>query len=164
MVPVSGDFEEWYAAQHAPVLASMVLVAGCLHEAREATDEAFARAYERWERVRRMDSAGGWTYKVALNVLRRRTRRQAIERRLLVHRRPVLEVPPPAGEAWQVVAELPRRQRTAVVLRYVADLTEPEIARAMGVTRGTVSSALVAARRSLAAALGEPAFREVRDG
>ena len=44
----------------------------------------------------------------------------------------------------------PVRQRTAVVLRYVADMTESDIAEAMGITRGTVSSTLADARRRMA--------------
>src|SRR3546814_6353865 len=89
-----------------------------------------------------MASPGGWTYRVALNCLRRRTRRAAMERRLL--RRGVRErsLAPPAGEAWEVVRSLPPRQRAVVVLRYVADLSQSEIAEVLGVTRSTVSSTL----------------------
>jgi DNA-directed RNA polymerase specialized sigma24 family protein len=43
-----------------------------------------------------------------------------------------------------------------VVLRYVADLTEAQIATAMGVSRSTVSSTLRDAHRALAERLGEP--------
>lgn len=50
---------------------------------REATDEAFARAYIDWGRVRQMEARNGWTYQVALNVLRRRARRARMERVLL---------------------------------------------------------------------------------
>ena len=44
-----------------------------------------------------------------------------------------------------------------MVLRYVADLTEPQIAQAMGVSRSTVSSTLADASRALASQLVEPA-------
>jgi RNA polymerase sigma factor (sigma-70 family) len=50
---------------------------------------------------------------------------------------------------------LPVRQRTAVALRHIGDLTEKEIARAMGITRSTVSSTLADAHRTLADALAE---------
>jgi RNA polymerase sigma factor (sigma-70 family) len=46
------------------------------------------------------------------------------------------------GELWQAVAALPERQRSAVVLRYVADLPHREIAAAM-------DCSVEAARRSL---------------
>jgi RNA polymerase sigma factor (sigma-70 family) len=48
---------------------------------------------------------------------------------------------------WAVVASLAPRQREVVVLRYLADLDEAQIARIMGVTRSSVSSALTQAHR-----------------
>jgi len=108
-----------------------------------------------WPRVQRMDSPAGWTFRVALNVVRRRERRRSLERRLLARKAPTPDVPAPAGEAWALVAELPERQRTAVVLRFVADLTEHQIAEAMGISRSTVSSTLADAKRRLAGSLEE---------
>ncbi|HEY9557096.1 MAG TPA: sigma-70 family RNA polymerase sigma factor [Acidimicrobiales bacterium] len=149
------DFESWYRREHPRLLASIVLVSGQPDLAREAVDEALVRALERWDRVSAMASPGGWTYRVALNCLRRRTRRAAMERRLL--RRGVRErsLAPPAGEAWEVVRSLPPRQRAVVVLRYVADLSQSEIAEVLGVTRSTVSSTLTAAHRALAPMLDD---------
>ena len=149
------DFEAWYRAQHPRLLASMLLVTGDLHEAAEATDEAFARACERWDRLATMASPGGWTYRTALNVTRRRARRRQLEHHLLRRTPPAADVPAPAGEAWALVADLPPRQRTAVVLRYVADLPEDGIAEAMGIRRGTVAATLHAARRTLGRDLTE---------
>jgi DNA-directed RNA polymerase specialized sigma24 family protein len=59
--------------------------------------------------------------------------------------------PLPAGavELWSLLDGLPPRQRTAVVLRHVSDLTESDIAAAMGVTRSTVSNTLHDAYRNL---------------
>jgi RNA polymerase sigma-70 factor, ECF subfamily len=150
------DFEEWYRTSHPRLVASLLLVTGDLDLTRDAVDEAFARAYARWERVRRMDSPAGWTYRVALNVVRRRQRRRGLERRLLRRELPPAAMPAPAGEAWALVGDLPERQRTAVVLRYVADLTQEQIAEAMGVTRGTVASTLADAHRRLEVLLAEP--------
>ena len=56
----------------------------------------------------------------------------------------------PAIELWQAVGDLPRRQREAVVLRYIGDLTEAQTALAMGIAPGTAAATLSAARRSLA--------------
>lgn len=66
------DFEQWYRTEHPRLLASLTLVSGDPDLAGEAVDEALARALERWERVRAMDSPGGWVYTVALHQLRRR--------------------------------------------------------------------------------------------
>ena len=148
-------FAEFYEAEHVRVVTSLLLATGHVDTARDAADEAFVRALMAWPRVRQMDSPAGWTYRVALNVVRRRERRRSLERRLLARRPPPPDVPAPAGEAWAIVAQLPERQRTAVVLRFVADLTEAQIATAMGVTRSTVSSTLADASRRLASSLRE---------
>jgi len=58
--------------------------------------------------------------------------------------------PLPQPEIWVAVRQLPDRARTAVALRYVADLTEREIAEVMGISRGTVASTLFDARARLA--------------
>jgi RNA polymerase sigma factor (sigma-70 family) len=47
------------------------------------------------------------------------------------------------------VRSLPTRQREAVVLRYYADLSEAEVARALGCSVGTVKSQLSKARATL---------------
>jgi RNA polymerase sigma-70 factor (ECF subfamily) len=147
----ASGFESWYRAEHPRVLAALSVVAGDVDVANEVTAEAFARALERWDRVGSMDSPGGWTYRVALNVLRRRARRASLERRLL--RRvasPPGSVPAHAVEVWQAVTALPPRMRSAVALRYLGGLTEAEVAEAMGVAPGTVAATLHDARRRLA--------------
>jgi RNA polymerase sigma factor (sigma-70 family) len=149
------DFGRWYSAEHARLFASVVLLSGDRDVAADATDEAFSRALQHWSRVSHMESPEGWTYRVAVNVVRRMGRRRTLERRLL-RRLAVSDVAPaPEGEVWDLVRSLTTRQRTAVVLRYVADLAETDIAAAMGVTRGTVASTLADARRRLRDALAE---------
>ncbi|MGQ0431852.1 MAG: RNA polymerase sigma factor [Microthrixaceae bacterium] len=152
-------FESWYLREHPKVVAALTWVAGDPHVAADATDEAFARAYASWNSVRSMASPGGWVYRVALNVVRRRMRRVALEQR-------TVEPPPEVAavvdhEIWTIVQQLPERQRVAVVLRYLLDLPEKEVATAMGISRGTVASALAAARRRLAAWLTD---EETLDG
>lgn len=56
---------------------------------------------------------------------------------------------------WEAVRQLPNRQREAVLLRYVADLSESDIAKTMSIRRGTVASTLAAARRTLSERLVE---------
>ncbi len=144
------DFETWYEREHPRLLASLLLVVGDIDLASEAVDEACSRALVRWSRVAEMESPNGYVYRIALHDAWRRRRRAQIERRLLSRFRPQTTVPAPAGEAWDLVRSLAPRQRATVVLRYVADLTEVEIARVMGVSRGTVASALIDAHRAIA--------------
>jgi RNA polymerase sigma-70 factor (ECF subfamily) len=160
-------FDRWYRREHSRVLAVLAAMSGDIDAAREATDEAFVRALERWTRVEAMASPGAWVHIVALNCLRRSLRRAAVERRLLGrHRGASLtwdDEPDPG--LWALVRQLPPRQRTAVVLRYVGDMTEPDIAQVMKVTRGAVAATLSEARAVLASALGrEPVSKEARHG
>ena len=147
------SFARWYRVEHPRVLGLLTVVAGDAEVAREVTAEAFVRALERWDRVTTMESPAAWTYRVGVNLLRRRLRRAAFERRQLPEE--LAPVPSPAiePELWDAVRALPVRQRTAVALRYVCDLSQEEIAAVMGVAPGTVSATLTVARRRLAAAL-----------
>jgi RNA polymerase sigma-70 factor (ECF subfamily) len=154
------DFESWYRKAHPRLLWSLTFVCGDSHIGREITDEAFVRALDRWDRVKEMQSPDGWTYRVALNLLRRRQRRAALERTLLARQAVPPSIPAPAIELWDIVRSLPERQRQAVVLRFVADLRESEIAEVMGIARGTVAATLRDARQRLAPLLAETADDE----
>ncbi|HEX5096629.1 MAG TPA: sigma factor, partial [Acidimicrobiia bacterium] len=73
------EFAAFYTAEHPRVLGVLCAVAGDRDAAIEATDEAFVRALERWHRVGALVSPAGWTYRTALNALRRAKRRGAME-------------------------------------------------------------------------------------
>ncbi len=160
-------FAAWYRNEHPRLLATMTIVTRDLHVAQDVTAEAFARALAAWKRVSAMDSPTGWTYRVAVNLARRRARRAAIEERLLRRMPPPTDDGIPAERAielWDAVRALPPRARTAVALRYTAGLTEAEVAAAMNVAVGTASATLASARRALAAALSDSDAEETRHG
>lgn len=141
-------FDGWYREIHPGLVSSLTVAFGDADLASEAADEAVVRAFERWKRISAMESPGGWTYQVAVNVARRKRRRRGVEA-LLMRDRPAQPVAGPAGELWLLVAELPERQRIAVAFRHVAGMTEAEVGEAMGITRGTVSATLRNAYKSL---------------
>lgn len=149
-------FERWYRREHPRLVSAFTVATGDAQVAQDLVSEAFARALERWPRVGAMDSPTGWVHTVATNLLRRRLRRDALERRLLgsgrVHAVMDANVAPPAlsPELWRAVAGLPPRQRAVLGLRIVLDISQDDTARLLGIRPGTVSAALVAARRSLA--------------
>lgn len=150
-------FDAWYVRQHPRVLGVVFVACGDGDVAADATDEAFARALAGWDRVSQMDSPEGWTCRVAINVMRRRLRRRRLEYVVLRRRHPPDQVEQAVAypELWSAVRELPERQRLAILLRYVADLTEADVAKVMGVTRGAVSASLTTARGRLATVLNE---------
>lgn len=148
-------FERWYRAEHARLVTSLTIMAGSVDLAHDAVADAFAKAYERWARVGGMESPTGWVRQVAVNGLRRRMRRAALERTLL--RRSEAVAPATIDpDLWAAVRALPERQRAVVGLRVVLDLSQAEVARLLGIRPGTVSATLVAARHNLERILREP--------
>lgn len=154
-------FEQWYRETRPRLLRSLVLACGGdVDSATEATDEAFVRALERWSRVHSMESPAAWTYRTALNLVKRRHRRAGTESASLRTMAAGLE--PHSGateealrrvELWNVVAGMDARERTALALRYLGDLTEAEVAAAMGIRTGAASSLLSRARTRLRSVL-----------
>lgn len=158
------DFEEWYRSTHPRLLAALLAFTGSGELARDSVDEGCMRAVAHWERVGGMANPDAWVYRTAINHAKRRLRRASLERRLLPRSVPTVEVlAGPAGEIWDVVGTLPIRQRAAIVLRYVVDLSEAEVAEVMGVSRGTVASTLSDARRRLGAILSDDMERLTHD-
>jgi RNA polymerase sigma factor (sigma-70 family) len=112
--------------------------------------EALARTWLHWAKVRGLDHRLAWVLRVTTNLCLDQLRR----------RRPVV-MAPPVSDPTDAVAlrlalaaalrSLPRRQREVVVLRHLADLPETEVARALGITPGTVGAHL---HRGLAALRG----------
>ncbi len=143
------EFESWYSAEHPRILSTLALMTGDIYLAQEAVDEAFVRAYDRWSKVGSLDSPAGWTYRVALNLVRRQSRRanRVFGPSNLQAEESVF--PSTFHEIWQMVNGLSRRQREVVVLRYIGDLTEGQVAAVLGITRGTVSQTLRAAHLRL---------------
>lgn len=118
--------------------------------AEDATQEAFARALERWDRLAPVPWAGPWVTTTALNVARRSLRRRAPQQ--------PNSWSSPADDSlalWDSVARLPRRQQQAVVLHYRLRTPIDEIAEVMGCQAGTVRTHLAHARQALREALKE---------
>jgi RNA polymerase sigma-70 factor (ECF subfamily) len=159
------EFDEFFSQHYARVVASLRLAGGDAGEAEDAAQEAFSRALVRWKAVSVMDRPATWVYVVAVRELRRRARRLDGER----VDAPV-SVPDHAGAVVDAaiveagLAALAPRQRLAVVLRFHADLTVPEIGRAMLCSEGTVKSTLHTALDRLRVELGDQRLEESTDG
>ncbi len=136
-----GSFEGFYQMHHDSVYRPLSVSLRDASLAREATDEAFVRAYERWETVKDYDNPVGWVYLVALNWARSRLRRKKFE---------VVASVPERGEYRggfdpdldQALERLPLDDRSMVVLKHLAGWTYDEIAEALGMKPGTVKSRL----------------------
>lgn len=120
--------------------------------AEDVASEAFARAFARWSMVSGLEYREAWVMRVASNLAIDSIRR---------HRRRDRgfdssgEVTDPAEVAMlrvglaAALAALPKSQREAVVLRYLVDLPEAEVAAVLGIAPGTVKSHLHRARSAM---------------
>jgi O-antigen ligase len=69
------SFEDFYLANRASVGRALALTLRDDDLARDAVDEAMARAYQRWSHVGQLENPGGWVYRVGLNWSRSVVRR-----------------------------------------------------------------------------------------
>jgi len=154
------DFDDWYVVTRSSIAPALGVWCGGDDVASDALDEAFVRAVERWEHVRSLASPTGWVWRTAVNVARRRGRRRGIEQRLWLHR----SADGGVGKGVAVDADLDLRaalrrltgrQRTAIVLFYLADLPVKEVGEIMGTAPGTVAATLHQARGRLGELLSE---------
>ena len=157
-------FTAWYVAEAPRVLLTLRAALRDDLLAEDTVAEAFARAYARWPKVSAMESPTGWVYVVALNHARslsRRHRRETAEAERIASPE-AIPGPEPENSVWLAVLGLSSRARTAIALRYIADLPEQEIANLMGVSRGTVATTLSRARGALAEVLRDEREGELR--
>jgi len=145
-VRVDQRFQELYRAEFRAVYRAVVLACGDLAVAEDATQEAFARALERWGRLQDRPWVAGWVATTAMNVARRSLRRRPdSDPEAMV----AASDPDSAEDVWAAVRDLPRRQRESVVLHYAMDLPVSEVARLMRCAEGTVKAHLSKARTAL---------------
>src|SRR5947207_9248346 len=65
--PAGADFESFYLAHRVRLFRALVVVTRDVHAAEEVAQDAFARIWERWDRVKRMQDPAGYLYRTALN-------------------------------------------------------------------------------------------------
>jgi RNA polymerase sigma factor (sigma-70 family) len=138
------DQDEFFRAVWPRLVVALTSFTGDAAAAEELAQEALVRALERWDRIASLDAPAMYVYRTALNLARSRWRRAAVERRA----RDRLQEPGTAAstdlaDVLAVRAEilaLPDRQRTAIVLRFHADLSVDDTAQVMKCAPGTVKA------------------------
>jgi RNA polymerase sigma-70 factor (ECF subfamily) len=129
-------------------------VTGDSERARDAVQEAFATAVRKRGSFRGDGPLEAWVWRIVLNAARSDVRRSI----------PAVDYEEPAAtnghperdaELRGTLARLPERQRTAVFLRYYADLDYAAIGEALGMRTGTVAATLNAAHAALRSRLEE---------
>jgi RNA polymerase sigma-70 factor (ECF subfamily) len=146
-------FASFFSLHHGDLFRALWLLTRDRHEAEEVAQEAFVRLWERWDRVSVGPDPTAYLYRTAMNLWRSRLRRLAIAARKVIHQTDREEGTEDV-EARDVVvrslATLPPRQRAAVVLVDVLDLTSERAGAVLGIRAVTVRVLAARARATLA--------------
>jgi len=138
-------FREYVAARSRSLLRAAYLLTGNIADAEDLVQSALAKTYQAWDRIEDRAALDGYVRRAMVNTHISWWRRRRVEEF------PTDEVPDqvvadPSGDSdmadtlRRAIDRLPQRMRAAVVLRYYEDMTEAEVADALGVSLGTVKS------------------------
>jgi RNA polymerase sigma-70 factor, ECF subfamily len=153
------DLEAWLRDRYPQSVRTAYLILGNRLDAEDAVQEAFLRAWRFRASLSKESSFQPWLYRVVVNTCNSKLR-QEIPRRDLRDASEPRDLPATDNaegrldvrhDVRDALADLPVHLRVVVVLRYYAELSEREIAVAIGRKQGTVKSRLHEARRRLAA-------------
>lgn len=141
----ANGFRAVYRAELARLVHLAHLITGSNMVAEDLVHDAFVAAYRRWDTIA---DPHGYMYRAVVNKSRSYLRRRRLE---LAHRpdESGVVLPPEVDETWAALVRIPARRRTALVLRYYADLSVDEIASFMGARPGTVRSLIHRGHESL---------------
>jgi len=156
---VDGDLEREFEARLVETSALAFRVAYSVlrqrEDAEDVAQDAFARAYRHFARLRDRERFRAWlvrtTWRLALDRRRADLRRTAREQQ---HAAPLFELPegPESqrlAEIWRAIDALPDKLRIVIVLASVEGHDVSDVARLLDIPEGTVKSRLFNARKQL---------------
>lgn len=158
------DFTE-YVTAHWPRLVGSAVLLGCAQaDAEDLVQTALERCLVKWAKVERADDRDAYVHRILINVF------ISSRRRRWTGERPTAKLPDRTGPdptariedadaVSRALAQLTTNQRTAVVLRYYAHLSEQQMASVLGVASGTIKSRL---SRAMATLAQDPCMSELR--
>lgn len=151
-------FTEFLHARQPALLRTAYLLTGERANAEDLLQNSLAKLYLAWDKVRDRDSVDAYLRRIMINENYATWRRPWKRREIVVDQIPeaghgIVDEYDDGGSArlWSFVQTLPKRQRAVIVLRYYEQLSEAEIADALGCSVGTVKSQASRALASLRA-------------
>jgi RNA polymerase sigma-70 factor, ECF subfamily len=160
---VEEQLEEWLEEGYGASFRTACLILGNRADAEEAVQDAFLRAWRFRDSLTSVPSIKPWLYRVVVNSCYSKLRQEIPHRDHRAGDEPLSHLPSPeldpalaaqrsevAETVLAALQRLPVSLRVPIVLRYYADLSERDIALAIGRRQGTVKSRLHEARRRLA--------------
>lgn len=149
----SRSFEAFFASEYPRVVRGLAMFLDSRADAEESAQEAFARVFERWDRVSEMQSPGGYLYRVARNVARRRRATQFILHPITHSTSPEPDIATRV-DVLDAVGKLSPRYRDALVLHDWFDLSYEDCASILGIAPVSVRVRIHRARESVRLHLG----------
>jgi RNA polymerase sigma-70 factor (sigma-E family) len=159
-------YEEFASSRLPALLRYAAVLTGDPHEAADLVQETMIRAHLKWRQVSAATAPERYVKKMLTNAFVD-WRRGSWLRRVVLRGEPARTAPAGAdrtpmvpdhavgsaerAQMWGWLAQLPRRQRAALVLRYYEDLTDGEIAELLGCAVGTVRAHISRALATLRA-------------
>jgi RNA polymerase sigma-70 factor (ECF subfamily) len=148
------DFDVFFRGSIDRIVGSLLLITRDVHAAEDATQDAYARAYQRWTRVRSLERPDLWVLRVATNLAINSWKKHKRESVLTENQGGALH---DAGgdelidQTWLEwgLDQLSPKQRSAFVLHYAQGWDVPAVAQQMGMAESTVDTHLQRARRRL---------------
>ena len=149
-----------YREHYVPLVRMASLILGDVASAEEVVQDGFVEMHHSWARVTEEAKRPAYLRSIVLNGARARGRRRTIARR--VERGVPANAPGPdvavvqgenRREVMAALRTLPTRQRECLVLRYYEELSESEIAQALGISTGSVKTHTSRGMAALARAL-----------
>jgi RNA polymerase sigma-70 factor (ECF subfamily) len=157
-VQSEAEFIALYESRFSELAAQIYAYTSDSSEAQDIVQEAFLRAWQRWDTIGDYDEPIAWVRRVAWNLATSRHRRIAVARRFLQRSsapEPHPGMSPDHVALVEALRKVPEKQRRAVVLHYLGDMSIADIARLTGAKEGTVKSWLHRGRTELAQYLTE---------
>lgn len=145
------EFDQFFLDNHAGLVRTLTVITGDAELAADVVQEAFQRAYLRWNRIRRYDAPASWVRRVAINRSRDLIRSDQRRRRNEERAAPDEATTDVPGDhhLLQLLMRLPERQRAAMALYYLDGLSVEQVANEMSVSSGAVKYHLHQGRESL---------------
>ncbi len=158
----SAFVETLFARHHGEIYAYLVRMLRDGELAADLTQDAFVKAYRAYDTLQKGENARAWLYQIAHRVALDELRRRKVARLLPWTGESHGAAPSAEHVAMEVrlsgpleraLARIPERQRAALLLAELHDLTGLELAAALGVSHVAARALLTRARESLRVAL-----------